>query len=95
MHVLTNLVTPTLEPHRKYVMHMHYCYDRNGPGFHQTHITRTSLTLLIIKTPHVASPVMVLLPQPPLQTIQAAARINHLTGHRPAPLGEAHVFILT
>ena len=74
---------------------MHYYYDRNAPRFHQTHNTRIGLTLLKTKTPHAAYQVMVPLPRRPLQTIQVAAQLNHLTAHRPAAHGEAHVDIFT
>lgn len=91
LYALKTLATPTLKPHRKHVINMHYYYynyyDRNARRFCQTHNARIFFTLLKPNAPHAAYRVMMPLPQRRFQTILAAAQHNHVAGHRPAPLG--------
>ena len=96
VQVLTGFVAPTLKPHSKYIIYVYCDDDGFGPRIHHAYNTRAyQHHNAQAKTPHAEYQVVVLLLQRLLQIVQAASQLNHLTGHRPAPLGKAHVDVLT
>ena len=53
VQVITTLVASTLLPHRKYIIHRHYCHYGNITKLNQTHHTRPRWTLNKTTTFHV------------------------------------------